>query len=237
MKKFKIKIRNFWKSHFLKNISTDDRQALMSFVQNIYWGEDLSLAQAKKNLEEGIVEIVYDNGQHRGNGLLITDNGFIITCNHCIFPSFDKLKVVKNSGEHYPIDYICHSKQDRDIVLFKADIPGLAKPREYKFFDSREFRVYRKYLVVGLVRWDGKLMIKGGYTCGSLVASLTVDNTDLYKDMMILKTKLIKGDSGGIIATINSEVVGIHSSGIDGCSYCTPWNVILEIVSIFSQLT
>ncbi|PIN89060.1 hypothetical protein COU57_06770 [Candidatus Pacearchaeota archaeon CG10_big_fil_rev_8_21_14_0_10_32_14] len=42
------------------------------FIEQIYWGEDLSVTQADENLNYGLVELVYPDLSHRGNGLLVS---------------------------------------------------------------------------------------------------------------------------------------------------------------------
>lgn len=56
--------------------------ALEKFIQNIFLGDNLSETEAIKNLESGLLEIKH-NDTHASNALLITNNGYALTANHC----------------------------------------------------------------------------------------------------------------------------------------------------------
>ena len=56
----------------------------------------LTSEQAKKNLREGIIELI-KNEQHSSNGLLITDDGYFLTARHCVEGSLP-LQIVLYDG-------------------------------------------------------------------------------------------------------------------------------------------
>src|SRR3989338_4350191 len=57
--------------------------ALEQFIQNYYHSDSLTNQQAYTKLQNGVVEITLF-GQHSSNGLLITENGYILTAKHCV---------------------------------------------------------------------------------------------------------------------------------------------------------
>jgi hypothetical protein len=66
--------------------------ALDEFINSIYWGEDLRPAEARKNLEYGIIEITCGSS-HAANGLLITEDGYFITPKHCLSEEMKEKKI------------------------------------------------------------------------------------------------------------------------------------------------
>ena len=67
-----------------------DIKVLQEFMQNIYWGNDLSSEKAINNLEEGLAEIKSSNGEHMSNILFITKNGYALTSYHCAYKSKER---------------------------------------------------------------------------------------------------------------------------------------------------
>ncbi|MEK6920848.1 MAG: hypothetical protein AABX82_03110, partial [Nanoarchaeota archaeon] len=58
-------------------------ETLDAFIQNIYVADGLRREDAQRNVAESLVELTY-YGQHAGNGILITDDGYFLTAWHCI---------------------------------------------------------------------------------------------------------------------------------------------------------
>ncbi len=197
-----------------------DERALWSFIQNIYAGESLTESDAKKNVEDGVVEICWVDGGHRANGLLLTRNGYVLTVGHALFEDsrlVDRRKLLLRTvtGE-FSLERICaygHDRNRNDVGLFKADIPEPAEPCRYSFYDfdlsgkQPRHRGYRRELVVFSSRREGKYAVKGGL----LVTPPSTDSDEPFLFYCELPGR--NGDSGGVILNVGGDVLGLVVGG------------------------
>ncbi|MBI4147520.1 serine protease [Candidatus Woesearchaeota archaeon] len=165
----------------------------------------LTSEQAKKNLNEGIIELI-ENEQHSSNGLLITDNGYFLTARHCVKGSLP-LQIVLYDGMKCRVEKICAQGNIQwiDVALVKADVPGNAVSRSYRL-QTNDVDVDAYSLPITLfTRWDEKLVKKDGFIIPSL----------RYKDSFISSIPAIHGDSGGIVANQTYQLIGILRGYLD----------------------
>ena len=161
---------------------------------------------AKKNLEEGVVELVYNNGEHSSNGLLISDDGYFLTARHCVEDDVLPLKMRLYDGTECEIEKKhVHGKWPIDIALAKAKVPGNATARQYNFY--KEDMIASSLPIALFTIRDGALVKKYGFTKPHYVKN---------KDFVCSTLPSRGGDSGGIIATYNFKLLGIHSFRIMG---------------------
>jgi hypothetical protein len=209
--------------------------ALKKFIQNVYYGEGLSDNQARTNLEEGLVEMVYGNGSHASNGLLLTDDGYFLTSRHCVDrEDFSKegieletLKIKLHGGRKYPIKSVCvRSTRDLDIAIAKADIPGDCNPKTYRFCNKK----YADNSPVALfTRWQGEKNKKYG-----VVKKM---NSKAYLGLSLMTCR--QGDSGGIIVNSESRVMGVLSGMWQGEAFYNARSIalfkVLELVDFYRR--
>lgn len=166
----------------------------------------LTVEEARKNLEEGVVELV-KYGEHSSNGLLISDDGYFLTARHCVERSLPQ-QIVLYDGMKCRVEKVCaKGKTDLvDIALVKADVPGNAVSRSYRLQTSEY--VDACLPIALFTRWDEKLVKKYGFT-GPAPSS--------WKDSFVSSIPVIHGDSGGIVANQDYNLMGIIS-----CFRCLP---------------
>lgn len=186
-----------------------DRQALNTLEAFLAQTMENQLTdrEAQQHLEKGVVELVqYDC--HIANGLLITDNGYFLTAGHCLDDDDDDddgWKLVRlYDGTEYALERICASGTGRmDIALAKAKVPGDASPRSYRFY--KEDYIPAKEPIALLTRKNGQLVKKYGHTTNYTTA----------EGKTLVSTLGVKpGDSGGIVITGESELLGIMRRGL-----------------------
>lgn len=203
---------------FLKRIRRkihlfSDGKSLKQFVENIYWGDDLDVATAKKNLENGTVEIIYPNGQHASNGLLITASGYFITNYHCISNGISNMRIKIFDGRVFDMKYVAAIDRTADIALVKAAISDQREHIVYKFFKDKDLPFGKKLPVVFLSRRNGKLGTKGGFTQGLKYKELPV-NGQILSNQLICEIHSVPGDSGSSIVDSNAgAILGFLASG------------------------
>ena len=222
----------FLKKIFSKILGTPkkDDNCLRNFTQNIYWGNSLTPHQARKNLEEGILELVDLDGNHSSNGLLLTDDGYFITSAHCLIGSHALRVILKDQS--YRITEVCSLDARNDIGLAKINSNGNSTSRVYKFFNPDNFSLLQAIPIVVLTKQSGCLILKGGYTCGLKIDKLTtIQKVNLY-DQIELNITVRQGDSGGVVSTSNYEIVGIVNTATISVSsgHASQWHKALELI-------
>lgn len=138
--------------------------ALERFIQNIYWVESMSHEKSVKNLEKALVEIKYNSGRHRGNGLLITTNGYILTVKHVTKNALSNK--IRYNNQTFPITKICQTSPDEDIALIKAKISSTPNSFEYKIKNTNS--MLDEYLLGLLIEFKSKRNGKIKSTLGEL---------------------------------------------------------------------
>ncbi len=190
-----------------------DRAALEQFVQQIYWGENLTAVQSRQQLERGLLELT-ESGNHAANGLLITANGYFLTAAHCT-EDLAKFAVQGEPGEVYAIEKICAADPESDVALVKARIPGESKPLQYRFYNSTWLESLKRQPVALFTRRNGTIITKYGFVENPSTSTVVYDeiNPSLHSSQVWLSMDSCFGDSGGIVASDDARIIGIHSSG------------------------
>ncbi len=163
--------------------------------------------EARKNLEEGVIELV-ESGEHSSNGLLISDDGYFLTARHCVAGSLP-LQIVLYDGMKCKVEKICAQGKIEwiDIALVKADVPGNAVFRNYRYHLETNKYIGGRLPVALFTRRNKKLVKKYGVAGSELFP--------LWKDSFASSIPIIGGDSGGIVANKNYELMGIMRGFFD----------------------
>jgi len=229
---------NFVKDYLVRRNNQKRRKnVLTEFVQNIYTADGLNLDTSRENLEQAVIELVYNNNQHAACGLLITTDGYFVTCYHCVDTN-EQLYIVLPTGKKYPIQKVCAFSKKYDIALVKADIPVLSQALCYRFFVHNKLDravALEKDIVVVLTRWEKRLVVNGGFTDGAILKQYNViRNTDYaFVDQVHFQAQLKHGDSGGVVISSTAKrVYGLHSNGErhNNHSFFTAWHKVIELI-------
>lgn len=222
-------------SFFKKWFEKENKEILKAFIYNIHWGENLTEKEAKDNLEKGLIELLYEDGQHAANGLMITENGYFMTSAHCIHDDFFSGKVQTGDGTLYSIEKVCIADKKNDVALIKAKVRGEEKSIVYKYHNCRDFSSLKKTPIVLLMRREKKFVIKGGYTNGFIKDKSLSRDGDEMLNQMILESSIMPGDSGGILATTEGRIVGTATGVFENplIAACAPWHEALKLISAY----
>ena len=186
--------------------------SLENFVQLVYLGEELSDEEARKNLLDGTIEIT-DAGSHSSNGLLITNDGYFLTAQHCVDGHRSRSHIVLSDGKEYQFERVCIESKKYDIALAKAKVQEMNKKLRYKLYANHEVKEYTPITL--LTRWNGKSIIKSGFISSAKVdvstAALTQSSINFKDHFTVKLTGAKKGDSGGVIASYNGRIIGLQS--------------------------
>lgn len=167
--------------------------------------------------------------QGTGSGVLISDDGYIVT-NYHVIEGATKLNVTLSTGSSYEAKVI-GADSESDLALIKID--GKDFPSAV-FGDSSKVTVGDRAIAIGNPL--GRELM-GTVTQGIVSAvnrNVKVDN----RTMTLIQTDaaINSGNSGGALINAYGEVIGINSvklaaSGVEGLGFAIPSNTVSSVVS------
>jgi len=211
---------------------------LDEFIKNIYFGEDLTQKESMRNLEEGLVEIIYNNGNHASNGLLITENGYFLTAKHCIKNNSGSLKIRLYNGNVYSIKKAYfYGRIEEDISIAKADIQTSCNVKKYKIFNTNNILSdFNKISVALLTRRNNKINTSYGFINKWECKKVKLLDGSYLVNQFSLNILSKQGDSGGIFISPDGRLVGILAAG-DSSNFATGVKIlnVLELVYYYKN--
>ena len=204
---------------------------------------DKGTDEITKSVADSVVEIVTEvvqtssfYGQYvsqgAGSGVIISDDGYIITNNHVIEDA-SSITVTLRSGESYEAKLV-GTDADVDIALIKIEATGLTTA---VFGDSDTVEVGDKSVVIG-----NPLGTLGGSVTEGIVSALDRSIVIDGKTMHLMQTDaaINPGNSGGGVFNGQGELIGIvvaksGSSEIDNIGFVIPINNVLNILGDLKQ--
>ncbi|HSH50143.1 MAG TPA: Do family serine endopeptidase [Bacteroidales bacterium] len=167
-----------------------------------------------------------------GSGVIISDDGYIVTNNHVIEKS-DEIQVVLNDRRTYTAELV-GADPGTDLALLKIDVNDLP------FIDmgnSDDIKIGEWVLAVG-----NPFNLTSTVTAG--IVSAKARNINILRDKQYPIESYIqtdaavnKGNSGGALVNMQSELVGINSAilspsgAYSGYSFAIPVNIVRKVVS------
>ena len=166
--------------------------------------------------------------QGAGSGVIISQDGYILTNNHVINGA-NSVKVRLRDGTEYDATII-GSDSDNDIALLKVSATGLSPAT---FGDSNSLAVGDYVVAIG--KPLGEL---GGTVTDGIISALARKVTIEDTQMTLLQTnaQVNPGNSGGGLFNANGELVGIvnakqSATEVEGIAFAIPINNVLDILS------
>lgn len=188
---------------------------LGNFIQQVYWGDNLSERESKHSLQKGLLEIRH-RGQHSSNGILISRNGYFLTAKHCVDHNLDELDVQNDDGEVFPLERVCAYAPKHDIALAKASIPGDWQPWQYRIYNTNGLQ---RVPVAVMTRWSEELQTNYGFIEKTRINgdSVNVSGRQLSfgEHFTLSMIDVRPGDSGGIVISPDGRLIGMMSTGND----------------------
>lgn len=168
-----------------------------------------------------------------GSGVIIAENGYIITNNHVISGA-EKIVVTLRDGTTYDAEVVGKDSQI-DVALLKVDATGL---KAAVMADSEKIKVGEKCVAIG-----NPLGQLGGTVTEGIVSAL---NRDLVIDgvtMNLLQTSaaINPGNSGGGLFNDKGELIGLVvaktvDEDVEGLGFAIPINHVSEILGDLKEV-
>ena len=185
------------------------------------------------------------NATATGSGIIISEDGYILTNNHVISTGSDD---ISNSNSYYQIseaskitvtlfgdttEYeasIVGKDEETDLAVIKIDKTGLTKA---EFADSDSIKVGEFAMAVG-----NPVGMDSTVTCG-IVSAVNREVTDSDgKTYTLIQTDaaINEGNSGGALVNSEGKVIGINTlklsgTGIEGIGFAIPINSTTDVTS------
>lgn len=171
-------------------------------------------------------------GQSSGSGVIISNDGYIVTNNHVVDQAND-IKVMLNDNREYSAKLI-GTDPTTDLALLKIDGEGLPY---LGFGNSDSLQVGEWVLAVG-----NPLRLQSTVTAGIVSAkgrNINILNQEQYSIESFIQTDAVvnPGNSGGALVNTNGELIGIntaiitHSGNYEGYSFAVPSNLVQKVVA------
>lgn len=204
-------------------------------------GEPLTFSEVAALVKDSVVEITTEYNvqsawynyvtQGAGSGVVISDNGYIVTNAHVITGETnavaDNIIVRLTSGEEYSATVIGYDT-DSDIAILKIEATGLTAA---VCGDSANLAVGEELVVVG-----NPLGELGGTVTNGIVSATEREISVNGVKMSLIQTNaaVSPGNSGGGMFNMEGKLVGIinaksSGTGVEGLGFAIPINDALTV--------
>lgn len=167
-----------------------------------------------------------------GSGVIISEDGYIVTNNHVIKGS-DKIEVVLNSQKSYNAELV-GTDPNTDLALIKIDAKGLPF---VKFIDSDAINVGDWVLAVGNPFGLNSTVTAGIVSAkGRSIDILRRNASNPIESFIQTDAAINPGNSGGALVNPNGDLVGINTAissqtgTFMGYGFAIPSNLVKKVV-------
>lgn len=170
-------------------------------------------------------------GTSAGSGVIITQDGYIVTNNHVIEEG-DKIEVTLNNNKHY-IASIVGSDPSTDLALLKIEATSLPF---ITFGDSDSLRIGEWVLAVGNPFNLNSTVTVGIVSAKARSIEILMDRQDRIESFIQTDAVVNPGNSGGALVNTKGELVGINTAIItksgryEGYSFAVPINLVRKVI-------
>ena len=170
-----------------------------------------------------------------GTGLIVTDNGYILTNAHVSGEKYSTCYVTFETGEVFTGNVVW-SDMDVDLAILKISAKNLIYA---KLGDSDNIKVGEKVYAIGNpIGFEFERTVTSGIISAIDRTIKIEEEEDSYMSNLIQTDATINlGNSGGPLINIDGEVVGINTLKItsaEGISFAVPINLVKTIIEKFA---
>lgn len=202
-----------------------------AFGQQATSTASLDVTEATAEQTAGIVvietELAYDGGEAAGTGIVLTEDGLVLT-NHHVIAGAATIKVTTADGATYDAELV-GSDATSDVALLElADASGLTVAET----DSAEdLAIGDEVTAVGNALGEGLVAAPG--TVSSLSESITTQSEGTVAgqeltDLIEVDADVVSGDSGGAILDGAGNVIGMTTAASSGTMDITGYAIDID---------
>jgi serine protease Do len=168
--------------------------------------------------------------QSLGSGVIVDDDGIVITNNHVV-DSADEIKITLSDGREFDAELVGADPQSDVAVIKIKGRPSGLKP--LPFGDSSSLRLADTVLAIGNPFGVGQTVTMG------IVSATGRANLGIadYEDFIQTDAAINPGNSGGALLNVRGELVGINTAivsrtgGYQGIGFAIPSNMASQIMT------
>lgn len=171
-----------------------------------------------------------------GTGVIVSENGYIITNQHVSGNVYSKCFVTLYNGKEYTANVIW-ANSDIDLAVIKINEYGLDT---IDLGDSDNIRIGETVYAIGNpIGLDfQRTVTKGIISAQDRTVKLEEEKTVYMEDLIQTDATINPGNSGGPLINKKGEVIGINSVKItsaEGIGFAIPINIIKPIIEKLKQ--
>lgn len=228
-------------NNLFNNKNTEDSIKAEDLVSQNKDSGEISTAQLVSLVENSVVEIEaelfsseeIDAKENKiiigaGSGVILTENGYIVTNFHVV-KNAKNIKVKLHDANEYPAKLIGQDENE-DIAVLKIEANNLTP---VNFRNSDEIKVGEHVIVIG-----NPLGTLGGSVTDGIISAVDRSINIDGKEMTLLQTnaEINQGNSGGGMFGENGQFVGLivaKSTGddLEGLGFAIPANIVKNVVN------
>lgn len=192
-------------------VSISGANTAVSSGDNGLTGDEI-YAKVSPSIVSIISDSMYTGNEASGSGIIMTQDGYIITNNHVVVDA-DKVTVVLGDGEKYQAEVIGLDDKT-DLAVLKIEPDRKLEPAE--FGDSTKLKVGERAYAIGS---PGGIQLQNSFT-GGFISAINRDITIDDRVMTLIQTdaSINPGNSGGALINQYGQVIGVTSAKL-GISY------------------
>lgn len=190
-----------------------------------------------RNTGEGILDTNATENLNLGTGVIISDNGYIVTNWHLAGNKYSSCYVTLEDGTVYNGNTVW-ADSDLDLAIVKIATKGL---KYITLGDSEHIRVGDEVYAIGNpIGIEFQRTVTSGIISGlNRTIKIEEKNTSSYmEDLIQTDASINQGNSGGPLINRKGEVIGINSVKIEsaeGIGFAVPINIIKPIIESFTS--
>lgn len=170
-----------------------------------------------------------------GTGLIVTDNGYILTNAHVSGEKYSTCYVTLETGEVFTGNVVW-SDMDVDLAILKISAKNLIYA---KLGDSDNIKVGEKVYAIGNpIGFEFERTVTSGIISAiDRTIKIEEDENSYMSNLIQTDATINLGNSGGPLINIDGEVVGINTLKItsaEGISFAVPINLVKTIIEKFA---
>lgn len=195
----------------------------------------VGISKFKKN---NILNLTAENTSiDSGSGVLITENGYILTNHHVCGNKYSSCYVTLENGEVYDGSVVWADK-NIDLAIVKITI---AKADYLKLGDSDKIDLGEDVYAIGNpIGFEFQRTVTKGIISGLNRTIKVQDNNDFVymEDLIQTDATINNGNSGGALINLSGELLGINTIKIteaQGIGFAVPVNIVKPIINKLTE--
>lgn len=170
--------------------------------------------------------------QGLGSGVIVSEDGYILT-NHHVIAQADTIKITLINQKEIPASVV-GSDPNTDVAVLKIDAEDLPYMR---FGDSEELQVGEMVMAIGSPLGAALAhTVTQGIVSAKGRSDLNILGTDGYENFIQTDAAINRGNSGGPLINMKGELIGINtaiasqSGGFQGIGFAIPSNMARNVM-------